>query len=46
MWEEEMGKQETIFSFDIGWAFHGWGVKAKNGANSNHKCNLPVLTNT
>jgi len=25
-----MCKQETVFSFDIGWAFHGWGVKVKD----------------
>ncbi|WP_457748946.1 type II CRISPR RNA-guided endonuclease Cas9 [Sulfurimonas sp.] len=22
-----MGQNETVFSFDIGWAFHGWAVK-------------------
>ncbi len=25
-----MKKDETVFSFDIGWAFHGWAVKYNN----------------
>jgi len=26
-----MSVNETVFSFDIGWKFHGWGVKLPDG---------------